>query len=145
LRLVGRVPRKRAAPPRRSASSTRARARARGEAGKARGRAELRRILSALSGDDFYPHDGAVSRNHSLGTAFPTAEIGHLAVTAFGVFVIETKNSSGLFEPVSTRDELACVGMNGERETRRSPLAQNSAKVVRLTGCGLLKGWVHLP
>ncbi|WP_434667702.1 nuclease-related domain-containing protein [Paraburkholderia sp. A3BS-1L] len=68
------------------------RAHACGEASEVAVRAELRRVLTGLCGDDFYLHDGAVLLHHAPGTALPTAEIDHLAVTPFGLFVIETKN-----------------------------------------------------
>ncbi|MCP3712268.1 NERD domain-containing protein [Paraburkholderia sp. CNPSo 3274] len=129
-RLIRRVPRKRT--PRFSDRSPATRAHARGEAGEATVRAELCRVLTTLCGDDYYLHDGAVLLRHAPGTAFPTAEIDHLAVTPFGLFVIETKNWSGLIEPGTTCDELVRVAINGERETRRSPLAQNRTKVAFL-------------
>ncbi|MEM5316060.1 nuclease-related domain-containing protein [Paraburkholderia sp. JHI869] len=109
-----------------------ARAHARGEAGEARTHAELRRVLTALCGTDFYLHDGAVLLNHAPGTAFPTAEIDHLAVTPFGLFVIETKNWSGFIEPGADSSELVRVASDGKRESRKSPLAQNRTKVAFL-------------
>ncbi|MCG5077290.1 nuclease-related domain-containing protein [Paraburkholderia tagetis] len=108
------------------------RAHARGEAGEARTHAELRRVLTALCGSDFYLHDGAVLLNHAPGTAFPTAEIDHLAVTPFGLFVIETKNWSGFIEPGADSSELVRVVSDGNRESRKSPLAQNRTKVAFL-------------
>jgi hypothetical protein len=108
------------------------RAQARGEAGEVGVSAELRRVLTGLCGDDFHLHDGAVLLHHAPGTAFPTAEIDHLAVTPFGLFVIETKNWGGSITAGANRDELVCVSAAGSRETRRSPLAQNRTKVAFL-------------
>lgn len=108
------------------------RAQLRGEAGEAAVLAELRRVLTWLCGDNFHLHDGAVLIHHAPGTAFPTAEIDHLAVTPFGIFVIETKNWSGSIAPGAHRDELVCISPDGASEARRSPLAQNSTKVAFL-------------
>jgi hypothetical protein len=55
-------------------------------------RAQLRSVLTSLRSDNFYVHDGAVLLSHAAGTALPTGEIDHLAVTPFDLFVIETKN-----------------------------------------------------
>lgn len=100
-----------------------------GEQGEAAVRSELRRVLSALCGENFYLHDGAVLIHHAPGTAFPTAEIDHIAVTPFGIFVIETKNWSGAITPGPSRDEVSRTGIDGVMEARRSPLAQNRTKV----------------
>jgi len=105
------------------------RAQLRGEAGEAAVRTELRRVLAGLCGENFYVHDGPVLVRHAPGTPFPTAEIDHLAVTPFGIFVIETKNWSGAIAPGATRDEVSRTGIDGTREVRRSPLAQNRTKV----------------
>ena len=89
-------------------------------------------MLAWLCGANFHLHDGAVLIHHAPGTAFPTAEIDHLAVTPFGIFVIETKNWSGSIAPGSHRDELVRTGTDGASEIRRSPLAQNRTKVAFL-------------
>lgn len=104
----------------------------RGEAGEAAVRAELRRVLAGLCGNDFYLHDGAVLVEHAPGTAFPTAEIDHIAVTPFGIFVIETKNWSGQIAPAADADDVVRTGVDGVAEVRRSPLAQNRTKVAFL-------------
>ncbi|MFX1684432.1 nuclease-related domain-containing protein [Paraburkholderia sp. A1BS-2L] len=109
------------------------RAQQRGEAGEAAVLAELRRVLTWLCGANFHLHDGAVLIHHAPGTAFPTAEIDHLVVTSFGIFVIETKNWSGSITPGAHRDELVRTGADGAREIRRSPLAQNRTKVAFLS------------
>ncbi|MDR3099691.1 MAG: NERD domain-containing protein [Paraburkholderia sp.] len=101
----------------------------RGASGEAAVLAELRRVLTWLCADSFHLHDGAVLIHHAPGTAFPTAEIDHLAVTPFGIFVIETKNWSGSIAPGVHRDELMRTGADGASEVRRSPLAQNRTKV----------------
>ncbi len=57
--------------------------------------AELRRHLARLCGDDWLVVDGLILI-HSTRSAFPTAEIDHLAITPFGIFVIETKHWAGV-------------------------------------------------
>lgn len=101
----------------------------RGEAGEAAVRTELRRVLTDLCGENFYLHDGAVLVHHAPGSAFPTAEIDHIAVTPFGIFVIETKNWSGVITPAASSDHITRIGADGVAELRRSPLAQNRTKV----------------
>lgn len=108
------------------------RAQARGEVGEAAVCAELRRVLTWLCGDNFHLHDGAVLLHHAPGTAFPTAEIDHLVVTPFGIFVIETKNWTGAIAPATSHDGIVRTGHNGTPELRRSPLAQNRTKVAFL-------------
>lgn len=108
------------------------RAQLRGEAGEAAVLAELRRVLTWLCGDNFHLHGGAVLIHHAPDMAFPTAEIDHLAVTPFGIFVIETKNWRGSIAPGAHRDELVRTGPDGATEVRRSPLAQNRTKVAFL-------------
>ncbi|WP_051381454.1 nuclease-related domain-containing protein [Paraburkholderia mimosarum] len=108
------------------------RASQRGEAGEAAVHAELHRVLTWLCGDDFHLHDGPVLIEHAPGTAFPTAEIDHLAVTPFGIFVIETKNWTGRIAHGAGYDDLDVIRPDGTRETRRSPLAQNRTKVAFL-------------
>ncbi|SIT34886.1 NERD domain protein [Paraburkholderia ribeironis] len=100
-----------------------------GDAGEAIVQAELHATLSWLCGDNFYLHDGPLLLNHAPGTEFPTAEVDHLAITPFGIFVVETKNWTGQIMP--GRDELSIVrvGADGHSEVRRSPLAQNRSKV----------------
>lgn len=100
-----------------------------GDAGEARVDAELRRVFTWLCGDDFYLHPTALLLHHAPGTEFPTAEIDHLAITPFGIFVIETKNWSGRVAAGSTDSTLLVHGLDGRIETRRSPIAQNRAKV----------------
>ncbi|WP_321817838.1 MULTISPECIES: nuclease-related domain-containing protein [unclassified Paraburkholderia] len=136
-RLSKRVPgarRRMGSPWRQPAPSTppATRAQVSGEAGEAAVGAELRRVLTWLCGDNFHLHDGAVLLHHAPGTAFPTAEIDHLVVAPFGIFVIETKNWSGTIAPASAHDEIVRTGHNGTPELRRSPLAQNRTKVAFL-------------
>ncbi len=108
------------------------RALASGDAGEAAVHAELRRVLSWLCGENFHLHKGAVLIHHAPGTAFPTAEIDHVVVAPFGIFVIETKNWSGTIAPGAHRDEIVRTGQDGVAEIRRSPLAQNRTKVTFL-------------
>ncbi|MGF6652801.1 hypothetical protein OKW34_003390 [Paraburkholderia youngii] len=91
--------------------------------------AELRSALQWLCGDNFYLHPGALLLNHAPGTEFPTAELDHLAITPFGIFVIETKNWAGSILPGADAQTVVRVGADGQRETRRSPLRQNRSKV----------------
>lgn len=65
-----------------------------GAAGEATDQAKHRKTLYWLCGNDFYLHEGPLAIEHAPGTQFPIAEIDHLAVTPFGVFIFETKNGS---------------------------------------------------
>jgi hypothetical protein len=108
------------------------RASATGDAGEALVDADLRRALMQMCGDDFYLHPGPIILHHAPGTAFPTAELDHLAITPFGMFVFETKNWVGYIEPGVDDDSLVRVAPSGSREMRRSPLKQNRSKVAYL-------------
>ena len=110
------------------------RSQASGDAGEARVNAELRRILARLCGSDFYVHPTALLLLHAPATDFPTAEVDHLVVTPFGIFVIETKNWAGTILPGRTADEVVCHLPGGRLEERRSPISQNRAKVAFLRG-----------
>ncbi|WP_186138425.1 nuclease-related domain-containing protein [Burkholderia gladioli] len=110
------------------------RSQASGDAGEARVNAELRRILGKLCGTDFYVHPTALLLLHAPGTAFPTAEVDHLVVTPFGIFVVETKNWAGAILPGRTADHVVCQLPGGRKEDRRSPISQNRAKVAFLRG-----------
>lgn len=105
------------------------RAQASGAVGEAAVHAELRRVLTWLCGDNYHLHEGAVLIHHAPGSAFPTGEIDHLVVAPFGIFVIETKNWTGVIAPGAHRDEIVRTGLDGVSEVRRSPLAQNRTKV----------------
>ncbi|SAL07297.1 NERD domain-containing protein [Caballeronia arationis] len=100
-----------------------------GAAGEAAAQAKLRTTLQWLCGDDFYLHDGPLLIEPAPGTAFPTAEIDHLAITPFGIFIFETKNWSGRIAPSSSHGKLTRIAPNGEQEDRRSPIEQNRSKV----------------
>lgn len=108
------------------------RAQASGDAGEAAVHAELRRVLTWLCGDDFHLHEGAVLIHHAPGTEFPTAEIDHIAVTPFGIFVIETKNWTGSISLAARYEDIVRTGHGGVPELRRSPIAQNRTKVAFL-------------
>ncbi|MBN3785694.1 NERD domain-containing protein [Burkholderia sp. Ac-20353] len=110
----------------------RTRAETSGDLGEARVLSELRTILPWLCGNDYYVHPCAVLLHHAPGTAFPTAEVDHLVVTPFGIFVIETKNWSGRIAPGADATSLLCHLPDGKLEERRSPLAQNRTKVAFL-------------
>ncbi|AIV73782.1 nuclease-related domain protein (plasmid) [Burkholderia pseudomallei] len=105
-----------------------------GDAGEARVYAELRRILAQLCGNDFYVHPTALLLLHAPGTEFPTAEVDHLVVTPFGIFVIETKNWVGTILPGRSADHVVCHLPGGRLEERRSPISQNRTKVAFLRG-----------
>ncbi|PVX85816.1 nuclease-related domain-containing protein [Paraburkholderia unamae] len=107
-------------------------AQARGDAGEVTVRAELHRVLGWLCGGNYYLHDSPVLLNIAPGAEFPTAEVDHLAVTPFGIFVIETKNWSGTLTPGESAEAIVRIASDGTRETRRSPLAQNRSKVAFL-------------
>jgi hypothetical protein len=103
-----------------------------GDEGEAVVRAELRAALEWLCGDNFYLHPGALLLNHAPGSAFPTAEVDHLAVTPFGIFVVETKNWAGRIEAGPDLQNVVRIGADGRRELRRSPMQQNRSKVAFL-------------
>jgi hypothetical protein len=103
-----------------------------GEEGEAVVQAELRAELEWLCGDNFYLHPGPLLLNHAPGSAFPTAEVDHLAVTPFGLFVGETKNWAGRIEPGPDLQSVVRIGVDGRRELRRSPIQQNRSKVAFL-------------
>jgi hypothetical protein len=104
----------------------------RGEEGERRVHAELLDSLTWLCGENFYLHAGALLLNHAPGTDYPTAEVDHLAITPFGIFLVETKNWTGLIEPGPDSDTLIRTGADGKREARTSPLRQNRSKVAFL-------------
>lgn len=90
--------------------------------------AELRRCLARICGGDCVIFDGLILV-HAPAEAFPTAEVDHLAVTRFGVFVIETKHWAGIVRRGEQRDTLVLETHDGRSLTRTSPLKQNAAKV----------------
>ncbi|TCK33428.1 nuclease-like protein [Paraburkholderia sp. BL8N3] len=103
-----------------------------GDEGEAVVHTELLAALRWLCGDDFYLHPGALLLNHAPGTDFPTAEVDHLVVTPFGIFVVETKNWAGRIEPGPTEQTVVRIGADGQRDVRRSPMQQNRSKVAFL-------------
>jgi hypothetical protein len=103
-----------------------------GDAGEKLVHDELLRVLSWLCGANFYLHPTALLLDHAPGTAFPTAEVDHLVITPFGIFVVETKNWTGAIEPGNDRGTVVRVGADGHREARRCPLRQNRSKVAFL-------------
>ena len=100
-----------------------------GDEGEAIVDAELYAALSWLCGNNFYLHRGALLLNHAPGTAFPTAEVDHLAITPFGIFVVETKNWTGKIQCGPDAQSILRVGADGHQEVRRSPIRQNRSKV----------------
>jgi hypothetical protein len=79
-------------------------------------------------------HPTALLLLHAPGTEFPTAEVDHLVVTPFGIFVIETKNWAGTILPGRVADQVVCHLPGGRLEERRSPISQNRSKVSFLRG-----------
>ncbi|SIO72868.1 Nuclease-related domain-containing protein [Burkholderia sp. GAS332] len=131
---IYRIGRRRRAPPATALPRPATRAEVAGDAGEAAVDAELRRALAWLCGENFYLHRGPVLLHHAPGASYPTAEVDHLAITPFGLFVFETKNWTGHIEPGPDERSLVRVAGNGERELRKSPLKQNHSKVVFLRG-----------
>ncbi|MFL9876499.1 nuclease-related domain-containing protein [Paraburkholderia megapolitana] len=105
---------------------------ARGEAGETAVRLELRRILDTLCGTHYYLHPTSLIILHAPGTPHPTAEIDHLVITPFGMFVIETKAWSGYITSGHDGDTLTRILQDGTREVRQSPDRQNRSKVAFL-------------
>jgi len=105
-----------------------------GDEGEARVQAELTEILTWLCGRNFYLHSGPLLLHHAPGTEFPTAEVDHLAITPFGIFVFETKNWTGLIKPGPSAEVLIRIGADGEPQARKSPLSQNRSKLAFLRG-----------
>ncbi|EIM96714.1 NERD domain protein [Paraburkholderia hospita] len=108
---------------------SRSRAEVLGAQGEARAHAKLKETLDWLCGSNYCLLGGPLVIEHAPGTAFPTAEIDHLAVTPFGIFVFETKNWSGRIAPSTARGMLTRVGSDHRSEDRRSPIDQNRTKV----------------
>ncbi|MFL9858123.1 nuclease-related domain-containing protein [Paraburkholderia madseniana] len=102
--------------------------RERGEEGERQVSAELRWHLARLCGDDWLVLDGLILI-HAPGSTFPTAEIDHLAITPFGIFVIETKHWTGVVTHGRTDETLTLTTVDGQRLLRTSPIRQNAAKV----------------
>ncbi|MCC8397263.1 NERD domain-containing protein [Paraburkholderia sp. MMS20-SJTR3] len=105
-----------------------------GKAGEAKAHAALRDSLTALCGADYHLFNGPIIIEHAPGADFPTAEIDHLAVTPFGIFVFETKNWSGYVGPASVPGFLTRTDRDGNAQERRSPLKQNRTKVAFFRG-----------
>ncbi|WP_144444315.1 hypothetical protein [Caballeronia arationis] len=74
-----------------------------GEAGEAVAQAKLRTTLQWLCGDDFYLHDGPLLIEHAPGTAFPTAEIDHLASRARAAVLMYAETSANSLLDDKTR------------------------------------------
>jgi hypothetical protein len=105
------------------------RAEALGAQGEAVAHEKLKETLEWLCGSDYVLLGAPLVIEHAPGSPFPTAEIDHLAVTPFGIFVFETKNWSGRIAPSTALGMLSRVGADQRPEDRRSPIAQNRTKV----------------
>jgi hypothetical protein len=100
----------------------------RGAHGEALVSAALHQCLVRLCGGNYRSFDSVIL-NHAPGEAFPTAEVDHLVVAPFGVFVIETKHWAGSVRRSEDRDSLILETLDGRSFTRSSPLKQNAAKI----------------
>lgn len=105
------------------------RAEALGAQGEAVAHAKLKETLNWLCASDYVLLGAPLIIEHAPGTAFPTAEIDHLAVTPFGIFIFETKNWSGRIAPSTALGMLTRTGFDQRVEDRRSPIAQNRTKI----------------
>lgn len=103
-----------------------------GAEGEALAHAKLKETLEWLCGSNYYLNKSPLVIEYAPGSEFPTAEIDHVAVTAFGIFVIETKHWSGRIAPSTDPNVLIRTPRSGRAEERRSPLAQNRTKVAFL-------------
>ncbi|SAK90310.1 NERD domain-containing protein [Caballeronia catudaia] len=100
-----------------------------GAAGESAAQAELRKTLYWLCGNEFYLHDGPLVIEHAPGTDYPTAEIDHLAVTPFGIFIFETKHWPGHIAPSTRAGKLTRSASSGQTDERRSPIEQHRSKL----------------
>jgi len=107
---------------------TRLAAEIRGAQGESDVAAVLHSLLNEMCGNDFVLRHSVIL-NIAPGTKYPTAEIDHLAITPFGIFVIETKAWRGQIAPGHSDDSLLWISPAGVTELRKSPLAQNRSKV----------------
>jgi hypothetical protein len=103
-------------------------ARARGEQGEREVSAELSWHLTRLCGEDWAVLDGLILI-HAPGSAFPTAEIDHLAITPFGVFVVETKHWIGVVTHGETDDSVTFTTVDGAADRAFLAMKQNAVKV----------------
>ena len=103
---------------------------AKGDAGEAAVSRRLAELLDLMREGTYCIRDSLIL-NHAPGTAFPTAEIDHLVITSFGIFVVETKNWSGRILPAE-RNTLRRVANDGTSEHRKNPASQNVSKVAFL-------------
>lgn len=94
---------------------------------------DLQRHLVRLCEDDWLLFNGLILV-HAPGSVFPTAEIDHLVIAPFGIFVIETKHWAGAVTSGETNDELMLATLDGQRVARTSPLKQNASKVRFIKG-----------
>ncbi|WP_413197676.1 nuclease-related domain-containing protein [Pararobbsia alpina] len=90
--------------------------------------AELRSVLDWLCPGEYRLFGGLIVE-HAPDTDFPTAEIDHLVITPFGIFVIETINWSGKIGRSAAHDRVTRTAPGGAISERRSPVAQNTSKV----------------
>jgi hypothetical protein len=101
---------------------------ARGVQGEADVAAALQGLLTEMCGNLFVLRHSVILKI-APGTKYPTAEIDHLAITPFGVFVIETKAWRGQIMAGQSDDWLIWISPAGVTQVRKNPLAQNRTKV----------------
>jgi hypothetical protein len=100
----------------------------RGAHGESDVAAALHALLTEMCGKNFVLRNSVILQI-APGTKYPTAEIDHLAITPFGVFVIETKAWRGQIMAGQGDDSLIWISPTGLSEVRKNPLAQNRSKV----------------
>jgi hypothetical protein len=100
----------------------------RGAQGEADVGAALDVLLTEMCGKNFVLRLSVILQI-ARGTKYPTAEIDHLAITPFGVFVIETKAWRGQIKAGPSDDSLTWISPAGATEVRKNPLTQNRSKV----------------
>lgn len=109
-------------------SKPRGRRQSKGDEGERCVASELRAVLDWLCPGNYKLFNGLIVE-HAPHTAFPTAEIDHLAITPFGIFVVETKNWSGSIRVSEIDGQVTRIAPDGKASERRCPLAQSQAKV----------------
>lgn len=90
------------------------------------GEFEVSAILATLSGNDYI-----VINNITLPSKFGTTQIDHIVVSIYGIFVIETKNYTGLIYG-GENAETWTKNMWGNKYEFRNPLKQNYGHVKTL-------------
>ncbi|SAL34838.1 nuclease-related domain-containing protein [Caballeronia concitans] len=74
----------------------------------------------------------AIELEHAPGTKNPTTQVDCLAITPFGVFVVNHLHWTGLVKPGTNEDELAVVDDRGDVTIHTSPLRRAKPAVRHL-------------